>query len=265
MEYLPRILDDILEERLEAVGAVLIAGPKWCGKTTTATQKARSVLKLQDPDKTQGYLRTAEVKPSLLLRGDNPRLIDEWQMAPVLWDAVRNMVDERGESGLFILTGSTSVDESAIMHSGTGRISRMVMYPMSLYESKESNGKISIRELFDDPDTDIDGIRSELSIEELVFAACRGGWPSSLNKKTEKAMLFEAQNYISNICDSDASTVDGVKKVRNGCGRYCAHMPGTFLLWRQIRLFYRTFALITAISPCLRSIPISAHWSVYMS
>ncbi len=212
MEYLPRILDDILEERLEAVGAVLIAGPKWCGKTTTATQKARSVLKLQDPDKTQGYLRTAEVKPSLLLRGDNPRLIDEWQMAPVLWDAVRNMVDERGESGLFILTGSTSVDESAIMHSGTGRISRMVMYPMSLYESKESNGKISIRELFDDPDTDIDGIRSELSIEELVFAACRGGWPSSLNKKTEKAMLFEAQNYISNICDSDASTVDGVKK-----------------------------------------------------
>lgn len=212
MKYLPRILDNILEDRLEAVGAVLIAGPKWCGKTTTAMQKAKSILKLQDPDKTQGYLKTAEVKPSLLLKGDNPRLIDEWQMAPVLWDAVRNAVDERGDVGLFILTGSTSVDESSIMHSGTGRISRMIMYPMSLYESNESNGKISLRALFDNPDIDIDGIESSLTIEKLVFAACRGGWPSSLNKKTEKAMLFEAQNYISNICDSDASTVDGVKK-----------------------------------------------------
>ena len=133
-------------------------------------------------------------------------------MAPVLWDAVRNAVDERGDVGLFILTGSTSVDESSIMHSGTGRISRMIMYPMSLYESNESNGKISLRALFDNPDIDIDGIECSLTIEKLVFAACRGGWPSSLNKKTEKAMLFEAQNYISNICDSDASTVDGVKK-----------------------------------------------------
>lgn len=212
MKYLPRILDNILEDRLDAVGAVLIAGPKWCGKTTTAMQKAKSILKLQDPDKTQGYLKTAEIKPSLLLKGDNPRLIDEWQMAPVLWDAVRNAVDERGDVGLFILTGSTSVDESSIMHSGTGRISRMIMYPMSLYESNESNGKISLRALFDNPDIDIDGIESGLTIEKLVFAACRGGWPSSLNKKTEKAMLFEAQNYISNICDSDASTVDGVKK-----------------------------------------------------
>lgn len=212
MKYLPRILDNILEDRLDAVGAVLIAGPKWCGKTTTAMQKAKSILKLQDPDKTQGYLKTAEIKPSLLLKGDNPRLIDEWQMAPVLWDAVRNAVDERGDVGLFILTGSTSVDESSIMHSGTGRISRMIMYPMSLYESNESNGKISLRALFDNPDIDIDGIECSLTIEKLVFAACRGGWPSSLNKKTEKAMLFEAQNYISNICDSDASTVDGVKK-----------------------------------------------------
>ncbi|MDR1062008.1 MAG: DUF4143 domain-containing protein [Clostridiales bacterium] len=210
--YLPRIVDKILEDRLNAVGAVLIAGPKWCGKTTTAEQQARSVLKLQDPDRTKGYLATAEVKPSLLLLGENPRLIDEWQMAPVLWDAVRSAVDERGEDGLFILTGSTTVDESAIMHSGTGRISRMVMYPMSLYESMESNGKIALSALFQDPELDIDGIASELSIENLVFAACRGGWPSSLGKKTEKAMLFEAQNYIANICDSDASTVDGVKR-----------------------------------------------------
>ena len=210
--YLPRMLDKLLKERLEAVGAVLIAGPKWCGKTTTAEQQAKSVLKLQDPDKTKAYLATAEVKPSLLLKGENPRLIDEWQMAPVLWDAVRSAIDERNEEGLFILTGSTTVDEKKIMHSGTGRISRMTMYPMSLYESQESNGKISLKELFDNPDYDIDGITSDLTIEKLVFAACRGGWPSSLKKKTEKAQLFVAQDYISNICDSDASTVDGVKR-----------------------------------------------------
>ena len=210
--YLPRIVDTLLANRLEAVGAVLIAGPKWCGKTTTAEQQAKSILKLQDPDKTQAYLKTAEVKPSLLLKGDNPRLIDEWQMAPVLWDAVRNAVDERGEEGLFILTGSTTVDESTIMHSGTGRIARMVMYPMSLYESQESNGKISLQELFKNPDMDIDGITSDLSIENLVFAACRGGWPSSLTKQSQQAQLFVSQNYVDNICDSDASTVDGVKR-----------------------------------------------------
>jgi len=210
--YLPRVVDDILIERLSAVGAVLLAGPKWCGKTTTAEQQAKSVLKLQDPDKMRGYLATAETKPSLLLRGETPRLIDEWQMAPVLWDAVRNAVDERGEEGQFILTGSTTVDESTVMHSGTGRISRMVMYPMSLYESKESSGAISLAALFDDPGIDVDGILSGLSLENLVFAACRGGWPSSLSRKTEKAALFEAQNYVANICDSDASTVDGVKR-----------------------------------------------------
>ena len=210
--YLPRVVDDILKERLEAIGAVLIAGPKWCGKTTTAEQQAKSVLKLQDPDKTKRYLATAEVKPSLLLNGDNPRLIDEWQMAPSLWDAVRNAVDERNEAGLFILTGSTTVDESSIMHSGTGRIARMVMYPMSLFESMESNGSISLAALFQNPRADIDGIASELSLERLVFAACRGGWPSSLSRKTEQAMLFEARNYVANICSSDASTIDGVKR-----------------------------------------------------
>jgi len=210
--YLPRVVDKLLEEHLDAVGAVLIAGPKWCGKTTTAQQQAKSVLKLQDPDKSKGYLATAETKPSLLLKGANPRLIDEWQMAPVLWDAVRNAVDERNEEGLFIITGSTTVDESSIMHSGTGRISRMVMYPMSLFESGEANGEISLKELFDNTAFNIDGITSELSVEDLVFAACRGGWPSSLSKKTAKAKLFVAQNYIANICDSDASTVDGVKR-----------------------------------------------------
>ncbi len=210
--YLHRIADITLDEQLNAFGAVLIAGPKWCGKTTTAEQKAKSVLKLQDPDNTAGYLTTAELKPSLLLKGENPRLIDEWQMAPILWDAVRNAVDERNEEGLFILTGSTTVDDSSIMHSGTGRISRMVMYPMSLFESRESNGQISLMNLFEHSDTDIDGITSELSVEALVYAACRGGWPASLNKKSDKASLLVSQSYVDNICASDASAVDGVKR-----------------------------------------------------
>ncbi|GAA5819668.1 MAG: ATP-binding protein [Methanobrevibacter sp. CfCl-M3] len=211
-KYLKRVIDDLLEKRLEMIGAIVINGPKWCGKTTTAMQYAKSVLELQDPDKTKSYLKLAEIKPSLLLKGENPRLIDEWQMAPVLWDAVRNSVDKLNKDGLYILTGSTSVNEDEIMHSGTGRIHKMTMKPMSLFESKESNGKISIIDLFNNPDMDINGIKSELSIEDLIFAACRGGWPESLNKKTKEAQLFVASNYLDNICESDASTVDGVKR-----------------------------------------------------
>ena len=133
MEYLKRVADKQLELRLEAFGAVQIKGPKWCGKTTTAEQYAKSVLKMQDPDKREAYLATVRTKPSILLKGETPRLIDEWQVAPVLWDAVRNAVDERRERGQFILTGSTVIEDSEIMHTGTGRISGMSMYTMSLY------------------------------------------------------------------------------------------------------------------------------------
>ncbi len=211
-EYLPRIVDDELALRLEAFGATLIVGPKWCGKTTTGEQKAKSILRMQDPDRRDGYLATAATKPSLLLKGANPRLIDEWQVAPVLWDAVRTDVDQRQEEGLFILTGSTSVDNSKIMHSGTGRISRMKMYPMSLFESKESNGEISLKALFDHPNMDIDGIASELSVEKLIFSACRGGWPAALRRKSDAAKLMIAKDYLNNICESDISTVDGVQR-----------------------------------------------------
>lgn len=211
-EYLPRIVDDELTLRLEAFGATLIVGPKWCGKTTTGEQKAKSILRMQDPDRRDGYLATAATKPSLLLKGANPRLIDEWQVAPVLWDAVRTDVDQRQEEGLFILTGSTSVDNSKIMHSGTGRISRMKMYPMSLFESNESNGEISLKALFDHPNMDIDGIASELSVEKLIFSACRGGWPAALRRKSDAAKLMIAKDYLNNICESDISTVDGVQR-----------------------------------------------------
>lgn len=211
-EYLPRVVDSELALRLEAFGATLIVGPKWCGKTTTGEQQAKSVLRMQDPDHYEGYLTTAGTKPSLLLKGKNPRLIDEWQVAPVLWDAVRMVVDQRQEEGLFILTGSTSVDSSKIMHSGTGRISRLKMYPMSLFESQESNGSISLKALFDDPKMDIDGIFSALTIEELIFSACRGGWPAALRRKSDAAKLMIAKDYLNNICESDISTVDGVQR-----------------------------------------------------
>lgn len=211
-EYLHRIVDDELKLRLEAFGATLIVGPKWCGKTTTAEEKANSVLKMQDPDMREGYLVTARTKPSLLLKGDNPRLIDEWQEAPVIWDAVRTAVDDRQEEGLFILTGSTSVDDKQIHHTGTGRISRLRMATMSLYESKESNGMISLGSLFDDPQTDIDGIMSDMKVEDLIFAACRGGWPSALRKKSREAKLIVAKDYFRNVCESDISTVDGVSR-----------------------------------------------------
>lgn len=212
MDYLPRIVDPELTLRLEAFGATLIVGPKWCGKTTTGEQQAKSILRMQDPDKSEGYLATAAAKPSLLLKGDNPRLIDEWQMAPVLWDAVRVAVDARQDEGLFILTGSTSVDDVKIKHTGTGRISRLKMYPMSLFESQESSGAVSLKRLFDDREYEIDGATSPLSVEELIFAACRGGWPAALRRKSDAAKLMIAGDYLSNICESDISTVDGVQR-----------------------------------------------------
>ncbi|MGI6521778.1 MAG: ATP-binding protein [Fermentimonas sp.] len=212
MNYLKRIADEQLRLRLEAFGAVQIKGPKWCGKTTTAEMQAKSAIKMQDPDNREAYLATARTKPSLLLKGDTPRLIDEWQVAPVLWDAVRHAVDERRLRGQFILTGSTVVDDEEIMHTGTGRISTMSMYPMSLYESEESNGKISLKELFDDKDLDIDGITSDLTIEELIFAACRGGWPASLDSMSDEAKLLIAKDYVRIICDQDVSKVDKVDR-----------------------------------------------------
>jgi uncharacterized protein len=215
MDYLQRTIDKLLKLNLDAFGAVLIEGPKWCGKTTTAGMQANSVLKLQDPDTRESFLATAAVKPSLLLKGDTPRLIDEWQVAPVLWDAVRTAVDTRNEAGQFILTGSNSVDKSAIMHSGTGRIARIQMYPMSLFESQESNGRISLMELFNNPSLDIDGITSDMTIEQLIFAACRGGWPATLKLKTDDARLRVANDYVNTVCKVDISTIDNLNRDAN--------------------------------------------------
>ena len=211
-KYIKRICDDELELKLEAFGAIHVVGPKWCGKTTTAKQFAKSYIEMQDPDKRDMYIQTAKIMPSNLLEGENPRLIDEWQIAPNLWDAVRVSVDRRGEDGLYILTGSNSIDKTEIMHTGTGRIDTLVMYPMSLYESGESNGKISLKSLFTNPDCLADGCVSELTINELIFATCRGGWPSSLYKKSDKAKLLVARSYFDSLCREDIPNVDGVKR-----------------------------------------------------
>lgn len=212
MNYLPRIVDEELDLRLRAVGATVIVGPKWCGKTTTAKQKAKSVLEMQDPDLQEGYLKLASTKPSMLLEGDNPRLIDEWQLAPVLWDAVRVSVDRRQEKGLYLLTGSVVVDEDKIKHTGIGRISRLEMETMSLWESGESSGQVSLRGLFDDPKAVVDGAKGKLSVEELIFAVCRGGWPSALLAKGDDAKLFVSADYFNNIVESDISRVDEVER-----------------------------------------------------
>ncbi len=208
MKYLKRIIDKQLKTYLDVFGAILIEGPKWCGKTTTAEQISKSVIKLQDPDMREEYLTAADVKPSLLLEGETPRLIDEWQDVPVIWDAVRTAVDKRSLPGQFILTGSNTIDRTKILHSGTGRIARLRMLPMSLWETQESNGKISLLELFDEPARDIDGILSEMSVEDLIYASCRGGWPASLNAVSRKSALLVARDYVNTVCSDDISRVD---------------------------------------------------------
>ncbi len=204
-----RIADKILKERLETAGAVLIEGAKWCGKTRTAMENSKSYLFMQDPDKRTSYQQAADTKPSLLLKGETPRLLDEWQTAPVLWDAVRYAVDIRGELGQLILTGSAVPRDNVVEHTGTGRISRMIMRPMSLFESKESNGTISLMELFNG-ETEIDGI-SDLSIEEISKAVVRGGWPASIDQ-SEKASYRHAVDYVEAIINHDISAIDNVQK-----------------------------------------------------
>lgn len=210
MEYRKRLADEVLKDKLEASGAVLVEGAKWCGKTTTSKQIAKSVLYMQEPAQKKQNLLMADTNPSLLLQGDVPRLIDEWQLAPKLWDAVRFEVDQRDDFGQFILTGSAvPPDTSEISHSGTGRISRMLMRPMSLFESGESSGSVSLEGLFN---TDYEVSASvESDIEKLAFLICRGGWPKAVGKSI-KVALQQAVDYYDAVVNSDISRVDGKER-----------------------------------------------------
>ena len=213
-EYKARIADKILAEKLEAMGAVLIEGPKYCGKTTLASQQANSILSMSDPDTLQQNMAMAETNIKLLLRGDTPRLIDEWQIAPRFWDAVRNEVDQRDEDGQFILTGSAvppNFDE--IFHTGTGRFAWLKLRTMSLWESGDSTGEVSLARLFanDAEDYFVEGI-NQIDLERLAYLTCRGGWPKALNKKTEKAALQQAIEYFEAVTSFDISRVDDVNR-----------------------------------------------------
>ena len=208
--YLNRISDEKLSLLLQSSGAALIEGPKWCGKTRSAERMAKSALYMQDPDTAKGNITIAKTKPSLLLEGKTPRLLDEWQVAPELWNAVRFAVDKRQSRGQFILTGSVVPTRTDDMHTGTGRIARMKMRTMSLYESGDSTGEISLEALFDGEE-DLSG-RSELSIEEIAFIINRGGWPESAREKNKKLAFTIANGYLEAVTNEDISRVDGIEK-----------------------------------------------------
>jgi predicted AAA+ superfamily ATPase len=210
-KYKKRIADDILDHRLKNKGAILIEGAKWCGKTTTAEQHASSILYMSDPDIKEQNLRLADISPKLLLKGETPRLIDEWQIAPKLWDAVRFEVDHRDGFGHFMLTGSAVPPEtSEIQHTGTGRFTWLKMRPMSLWESGESNGEVSLRELFANPECEIFS-QNNLDLPQLTYLICRGGWPLATELEGADA-LEQAFDYYDAVVKSDISRVDGVKR-----------------------------------------------------
>lgn len=210
MEYKHRIADGILEKKLRSKGAVLIEGPKWCGKTTTAEQQARSILYMDNPASFESNLQMAEIDPGILLEGDTPRLVDEWQLAPKLWDTMRFEVDHRHQVGQFILTGSAAPsDEESMQHSGTGRFSWLTMRPMSLYESGESNGKVSLSHLFESCENIV--ATNSLRIDDIAFLICRGGWPFACSLQGDAA-LAQAFDYVDAVIKKDVSRVDGTNR-----------------------------------------------------
>ena len=210
MEYKKRIIDDVLTLKMSAFGAVWILGTKGCGKTTSAKQKAKTVVEFQDEEKRENLLMIASTSPKKLLTGEKPILFDEWQDAPKLFGTIRKDVDDSGEKGQYLLTGS-SAKEVETPHTGTLRISRLQMYSMSLFESEESNGTVSIIDLFNNPDS-FDGCKSDMTIDDVIFSICRGGWPGSLNISSKEAQLEIAKDLYRQTCDVDISKIDGVKR-----------------------------------------------------
>lgn len=227
--YRKRIADLLLERKLESKGAILVEGAKWCGKTTTAEQKAKSVLYLADPDKIKQNLQLADTMPSALLNGKTPRLIDEWQLAPNLWDAVRFEVDHMEGVGHFILTGSAvPVHTDEIRHTGTGRITWLTMRTMTLFESGESNGTVSLEQLFGTPAQIF--AENKLQLEDIAYLICRGGWPGAVTMKNRQGALEQASDYLEAIVRSDISRVDGTlrnpERSRRILRSYARHQGG---------------------------------------
>lgn len=209
-KYKPRIADRILERKVLGKGAVLIEGPKWCGKTTTAKQLAKSVLDLGDSTILKQSSGLIEISPRTLLEGDTPRLIDEWQALPPIWDSIRSEVDRRGEPSQFILTGSSVLPEAdETVHSGTGRFATIKMRPMSLYESGESTGTVSLKDLFEGKSINVQ--QNDLNVEDIAFLTCRGGWPWA-TIISKKVALDQAFDYVDSVIQRDIQRVDKVKR-----------------------------------------------------
>ncbi len=210
MDYKKRITDELLKTKLDAFGAALIVGPKGCGKTTTAKQISNTIIEFEDEDNRESLLKVAETMPSKLLKGEKPILFDEWQDAPKIWGAIRKSIDDTCDVGMYILTGSSS-QEVDTPHTGTMRISRLKMLPMSLYESSESNGEVSLIDLFNDPNS-FEGCISNLTIDDLIFAICRGGWPRSLNLKKDKVKLEIAKDLFIQTYSVDINKISNIKR-----------------------------------------------------
>ncbi len=212
MEYIRRIVDDELNRRTEAFNAINIIGPKGCGKTRTAKERCNTVIEFQDEENRQGYLEVAQTSPKLFLENPKPILFDEWQDAPKIWGMIRKECDDNPESvGEFYLTGSSSKKVNT-SHTGTGRITEVKMYPMTLWETGESNGKISISKIIEDKTYKFDGAKSDLSLEDLFVSVCRGGWPRCMALKSDAAKLEIAKDYYRQIYQTDISAIDGVKR-----------------------------------------------------
>ena len=208
MKYLPRVVDSEIDELMEIMGAILIEGCKWCGKSTTGSHHAKSIIEFQNPDKKQEYDEIKNTKPSLFLKGEKPRMFDEWQMYPVVWDSIRTDVDHSRLKGQYILTGSAKPSEGQIMHTGTGRISRVLMRPMSLFESGESTGEVSFNDILEGKD--ISGV-SNLSLEDIASIIVRGGWPASIEVKSDAKYRF-AREYVKSLIHEEVKKVDNVER-----------------------------------------------------
>ena len=212
MEYIRRIIDDTIDRKMEAFNAVSITGPKGCGKTRTAKERCKTIIEFQDEDKRDGYIAVAETAPKLFLKNPKPILFDEWQDAVKIWGTIRKDCDDNPENvGEYYLTGSTSKKINT-PHTGTGRITNVTMYPMTLFETGESNGKVSLSEILVNEKYDIDGIMSEIELEDLFFAACRGGWPRCMALSKDSAKLEIAKDYYKQIYQKDISAIDGVNR-----------------------------------------------------
>ncbi|MDR0854279.1 MAG: DUF4143 domain-containing protein [Clostridiales Family XIII bacterium] len=243
MEYIKRTIDATIELKLQVTGGVVIKGPKWCGKTTTAKQFAKSILDLQNTKTLETNRQLAENDISLLLKGNLPRLIDEWQVIPEIWNAVRTDIDEQNKQGLYILTGSTTPVDDKSLHTGIGRMSFVEMKPMTLFESGESNGTVSLTDIVEGTAV-VHGQKSDISYQQLAYLTCRGGWPSAQGL-SETIALEIAKEYVNGLCESDISNVDGRKRnpalarfLLRSYARHISTIDSDVALYNDVRALY---------------------------